>query len=351
MKKIISILVIALMLFSFAGCGSKDSGTSDNGEENIVVVYTSSNQAILDLLEPAFEEATGIDVQFVSFSSAEGFAKVQAEREDPQADVMQCGGWAEVHSDEELFEPYKNAHYDEYNPVMQDPSYLSSCISGNTSVLIYNTDLVPFEITGYEDLLRPELKGHIAMGNALKSNSSYYHLENMLLAMGSDPEHQGVDTEQGWDFVEKFLENLDGKIIDSSSAVYKGVASGEYWVGLTYDVGALTIINDGATNVKAVSMKEGVVTKTGGPAIIKGCDHPENAKAYVDFLASKEWQEISVTVPGQMTLRDDITIPDYNDIGLANAKILDCNSDWTSKHKAEIVEKYQKLLEDMNFGN
>lgn len=345
MKKAFTTILALMMVFSLAACGKDDS------DENIVVVYTSSNQEILDLLEPAFEEATGIDVQFVSFASAEGFAKAQAEREDPQADVMSCGGWAEIHSDEDLFYPYKNAHYDEYDAAVVDPSYLSHCNNGNTSVLIYNTELCPIEITGYEDLLDPQLKGHIAMGNAIKSNSSYYHLENMLLAMGSDPENQGVDTEQGWQFVEKFLENLDGKIIDSSSAVYKGVASGEYWVGLTYDVGALTIINDGATNVKVVCMKEGVVTKTGGPGILKNCKHLENAKAYVDFVTSKEWQEIAVTVPGQMTLRTDVEVPEFNDIGLADAKILDCNSDWTAANKEAIVAKYQALLESMNFGN
>lgn len=347
MKKLFTVLLAAFVLIGLTSCGNKNGGK----DENIVVVYTGANQAVLDLLEPAFEEATGIDVQFVSFASAEGFAKAQAERDDPQADVMNCGGWAEIHSDEDLFIPYKNAHFDEYDPAVTDPSYLSQCNNGNTSVLIYNTELCPIEITGYEDLLNPALKGHIAMGNAIKSNSSYYHLENMLLAIGSDPENQGVDTEQGWEFVEKFLENLDGKIIDSSSAVYKGVASGEYWVGLTYDVGALTIINDGATNVKAVCMKEGVVTKTGGPGILKNCKHLDNAKAFVDYVTSKEWQEISVTVPGQMTLRTDIEVPEYNDIGLANAKILDCNSDWTAKHKEEIVAKYQALLEKLNFGS
>lgn len=350
MKKALVVLLALMMVFGLAACGNSNSGGGED-EENIVVVYTSSNQEILDLLEPAFEEATGIDAQFVSFASAEGFAKAQAEREDPQADVMSCGGWAEIHSDPDLFEPYQGAHYDEYDPAVVDPSFLSHSNSGNTSVLIYNTDLCPIEIKGYADLLDPALKGHIAMGNAIKSNSAYYHLENMLLAMGSDPENQGVDTEQGWDYVEKFLNNLDGKIVDSSSAVYKGVASGEYWVGLTYDVGALTIINDGATNVKAVCMEEGVVTKTGGPGIIKNCKHPEQAKAYIDFITSKEWAEIAVTVPGQMTLRTDVEIPEYNDIGLSTAKILDCNSTWTSEHKEEIVAKYQALLEEINFGS
>ena len=87
MKKLFTVLLAAFVLIGLTSCGNKNGGK----DENIVVVYTGSNQAILDLLEPAFEEATGIDVQFVSFASAEGFAKAQAERDDPQADVMNCG--------------------------------------------------------------------------------------------------------------------------------------------------------------------------------------------------------------------------------------------------------------------
>jgi len=343
MKKLLVVLLTIMMVLGLGGCKKEP-------EDKTVVVYTGANQEILDKLEPAFEEATGYDVVFVSFASAEGFARIQAEREDPQCDVSLCGGWAEIHSDSDLFQPYKSIHADEYDPALLDPTQLCNTVNGNTSVLIYNTDKCPFEITGYADLLDPRLKGKIAMGNSIKSNSAYYHLENMLLAMGSDPQNQGVDTEQGWAYVEAFLQNLDGKIIDSSSAVYKGVASGEYWVGLTYDVGALTIINDGAKNVKCVCMKEGVVTKTGGPGIVKNCKHLEGAKAFVDYFLSKEWQQIAVTIAGQMTLRTDVDIPAYNDIGLKTAKILNCNSDWTSQHKAEIVAKYQALLEKINFG-
>ncbi|MCQ4833539.1 iron ABC transporter substrate-binding protein, partial [Hungatella sp. SL.1.14] len=36
-------------------------------------------------------------------------------------------------------------------------------------------------------------------------------------------------------YVEDLFTNIDGKIIESSSGVYKGVADGEYLVGLSYE--------------------------------------------------------------------------------------------------------------------
>src|SRR5699024_12129135 len=58
--------------------------------------------------------------------------------------------------------------------------------------------------------------------------SSYNHLENMLFAMGKDND---PFSDEAWDYVEQFLDNLDGKIASSSGNVHKGVADGEYTVG------------------------------------------------------------------------------------------------------------------------
>ena len=64
-----------------------------------------------------------------------------------------------------------------------------------------NTDLIgDIKITGYEDLLQPELKGKIAFADPTKSSSSYEHLVNMLYAMGSDDSNgdtPSVDSEKG----------------------------------------------------------------------------------------------------------------------------------------------------------
>ena len=349
MKKLLVVLLSIFMIFGLCSCGNKEEEVVDN----TVVCYTSAADNILEILEPSFEEATGLDVEFISLASAEAYAKVVAEREDPQCDVFYAGGTAEIHQDTSLFVSYFNDNYESIAPEFRDETGYCQITGGNTSVLLVNTELCPVEVKGYADLLAPELKGHIAMGDALASNSAYYQIENMLVAMSSDPS-KGEPDQQGWDYVKDFLNNLDGKIIDSSSAVYKGVVSGEYWVACTYDTGALnalTLAGEAGSNVEIVLMEEGVVTKTGGCGIVNNCKHLDNAKKLVDYLTSYEWQKKSSEIPGCITLRTDIESPYYNDIGLrADTKVIACDSMWTSQHKPEIVAQYQKLLEDINFG-
>ena len=46
--------------------------------------------------------------------------------------------------------------------------------------------LDPEKFTGYKDLLLPELKGKIAMGDPTASSSAMAELTNMLLVMGEN---------------------------------------------------------------------------------------------------------------------------------------------------------------------
>ena len=99
--------------------------------------------------------------------------------------------------------------------------------------------------------MNPALRGRIAMADPSKSSSAYEHLINMLYAMG-----QG-DPDKGWDYVEKFCRNLGGKLLSGSSAVYKGVADGEYAVGCTFEEGGAKYVSYGAP-VKLIYMPNGV---------------------------------------------------------------------------------------------
>ncbi len=88
--------------------------------------------------------------------------------------------------------------------------------------------------------------------------------------------------EKAWEFVEKFVAQLDGTILSSSSQIYKATADGEYAVGVTYENPAVTLLQDGATNLKLVYPEEGSVWLPGAAAIVKNAPHMENAKKVGD---------------------------------------------------------------------
>jgi len=168
------------------------------------------------------------------------------------------------------------------------------------SVLMINTKLIgDIEVNGYEDVLNPALKGKIAFADPSKSSSSFEHLVNMLYAMGNG------DTDSGWDYVTKLSKHLDGKLLSGSSAVYKGVADGEYTVGLTFEEGAAKYVKDGAP-VKVVYMEEGTISKPDTVQIIKGAKNMDNAKTFIDFVTSKETQTLIANELCRRSVRNDV---------------------------------------------
>ena len=104
--------------------------------------------------------------------------------------------------------------------------------------------------------------GKIAFADPAASSSSFEHLVNMLYAMGEG------NPENGWEYVRQFCQQLDGKLLGGSSAVYKGVADGEYTVGLTFEQGSAQYVGAGAP-VKTIYMEEGVIFRGDGAYIIK----------------------------------------------------------------------------------
>ena len=208
------------------------------------------------------------------------------------------------------------------------------------SVLIVNTDLIgDIKIEGYEDLLNPALKGKIATADPANSSSAFAHLTNMLLAMG------GYEDDKAWQYVHDLFENVDGKICESSSGVYKGVADGEYVVGLSYEDPCAQLVLDGAP-VKIVYMKEGTVFLPASATIIKGAKNMDNAKLFIDFILSEEVQNIwGSTLTNRPVMKDAAT----NDAmtPMADINVIEEDIPYVSAHKSELVDKYTEIFTDL----
>lgn len=205
------------------------------------------------------------------------------------------------------------------------------------SVLMINTNLIgDIKVTGYEDLLKPELKGKIAHADPAKSSSSFEHLVNMLYAMGNGT------PENGWDYADKLAGNLDGKLLSGSSAVYKGVADGEYTVGLTFEEGGAKYVKDGSP-VEIVYMKEGVISKPDGVAIIKGAKNMDNAKKFIDFLTSKETQTMVASELSRRSVRKDVD-PAEGLKAIKDINIIQDDADVVKDNKQAWIDKFKEIF-------
>ncbi len=354
MKKCLSVILLLGMLeMTFVGCQSpkqsqslsqnpstsKSEKTSGNTSKKLVV-YTPASEDLIDKIIPAFEKETGIKVEVVAASTGELLTRIKSEAANPIADVMWGGSPSLIMPLKDNFENYISPNDKYLESEFKNAEGYITRYSSTCPVLLVNTNLAGnIQINGYEDLLNPALKGKIAFGDASSSSSSFNHLENMLFAMGknNDP-----NSNEAWAYVKAFLENLDGKIASSSSIVHKGVADGEYIVGLTYEEPAVGYLKDGAP-VKVVYMKEGVIFKQSASYIIKNAKNLENAKLFSDFLLSEYVQNVLGLETANRPVRSDAKLAEYK-TPISNIKTIKDNVMWGVDNKEKVIARYMDLL-------
>ncbi len=332
MKKFVSALSVlaasALMLF---GASAASAASSE------LVIYCPHPLTLITPLVEAFQKQSGIKVEVVTAGSGELLKRVEAEQANPMGDILWGGSLGTMKGKMNLYENFKSVNESHVYKEFRNTEGPLTRFTDIPSVIMINKNLIGnIKVEGYADLLNPKLKGKIAMCYPGKSSSSFEHLVNMLYAMGKG------DPEKGWDYVSKFCDNLDGKLLSGSSAVYKGVADGEYTVGLTFEEGGATYVANGAP-VKLVYMKEGVISRPDGIYIIKGAKHLENAKKFINYITSKEAQSLITAKLNRRSVRNDVPAPN----GLVPKKkihLITDDENYTIAHKQQWIDKFKDIF-------
>ncbi|HWJ80271.1 MAG TPA: ABC transporter substrate-binding protein [Niallia sp.] len=341
MKKYWKVLILVVVgIFALAACSSKDKEGGSNGDSDKLVIYTPNSEGLINATIPAFEEKYGIKVELIQAGTGELFKKLESEKESPVADVMFGGSYTTYATNGELFEEYVSSENENVIEEYRNTNGYSTPYTLDGSVLVVNKDLTKgMNIKGYADLVNPDLKGKISTADPVNSSSAFSQLTNILLAKG------GYESKEAWEYVEKLFTNIDGKISSSSSNVYKTVADGEMAVGLSYEDPTVKLLNDGA-NVEVIYPEEGTVFLPANSAIVKNAPNKENAKKFIDFIISKDIQEVLAKTTTNRPVRDDIEFGE-NMKPLSEIKSLTEDYEYVTKHKDDIVQKYNEVFVDI----
>lgn len=334
-------LVLVLSLLLVVACGKEERKDSKNNEisikSNEVTVYSPLFPNAIDSVTNGFTKKTGIKVNLVVAGTGELLKRIQAESANPLGDVIFGGGAESLNSYKEYFSPYKSVNHDNIDPLFRDPEDKWFGFAVLPMVMIYNTDLITEEEapTSWNDLIDPKWRGKIAMASPVKSGSAYTITATLLTAFGKD-------SEDGYDFIKKFITNLDGKILGGSSGVPKGVVDKEYSMGLTLESSAVKYKNAGG-HIGIVYPSEGTSVVADGAALIKGSLNEENAKLFLDYVGSKEVQETLATKFNIRGVRTDIALP--KGLGpISDIKLLNYDFNWASQSKKEIVTRWKNIV-------
>ncbi len=359
MKKFLSVtLTLALLCSAFAGCGSAPAATASSEaskaetskvessaessaaptSSGTMTLYYSHAADWSDPIIKEFQEVTGIKVDLVGAGTGELISRVQAESANPLADVLWGGvidSYVAIPDYLESYTSTEDANIKDLCKDTKDHKWYGFDVG--PMVIVYNTKLVSEQDApkSWEDLTDPKWKGKIACADPLKSSSSFATVMAMIMAFGKDDG-------KGYEFVNKLVTNLDGKIAASSSATFKGVSDGEYSIGLTYEEAALKYIAAGS-DMKIVYPKEGTTISPSGIAIVKGSKNIDNAKKFIDFCLSKNVQSQLGTI-NRRTVRTDVTDPETTFEKMENIPLVTYDIGWVAAHKEEFGEKWKEFV-------
>lgn len=322
-----------------AGQGNQAASVSQTGQAagESLVVYSPHPLDFINPIVSEFETRTGIRVLVQTGGTGELLA--MAERgEEPCCDIFWGGSYSTTVEKKDLFAPYTSENEGMVREEFKNTEGNITRFTDVPSVLMVNTNLIgDISVKGYKDLLNPELKGRIAMCSPSTSSSAYEHLINMLYDMG------GGNPEAGWSYVEDFCRNLDGKLLGSSSEVYRGVAEGRYVVGLTFEEGGAHYVAEGQP-VALVYMEEGVISKPDVVCIREGTAHLAEARAFVDFVTGRDAQTMISARLDRRSVREDVSQPEYLP-DKADIPIIEDEEDVVNGKKQEWLNRFAEIFE------
>ena len=304
-------------------------------------LYCSAQEEWCQAMARGFEDATGIDVDMTRKSSGETFAQVKAEESNPKGDVW-WGGTGDPHlqaAEEGLTEPYVSPMRGELHPwaIAQAESAGDRTIGIYSGALGfgYNSDLLAAnglpEPACWEDLTKPEFKGHVQMANPNSSGTAYTTLATMVQLFGEDG---------GFDYMKRLHANIN-QYTKSGSAPIKAAGQGETTVGIVFmhDAVAQTVAG---FPVVTVAPCEGTGYEIGSMSIVAGARNMDEAKQFYDWALSVEAQNLALgvnafQVPSNTGAQTSDKAPDLSSIKLID---YDFKKYGSSDERKRLLEKW-----------
>ena len=271
-------LVALLLAFSSAG----------NAVD--LTVYTAVEAEDLKRYADTFnKDHPDINIKWVRDSTGIVTAKLLAEKDNPQADVI----WGLAATSlllmkaEGMMEPYKPKGLKNLDSKFYDNDSVPSWVGMDAWVaaVCFNTvegkkhNLVAPK--SWKDLTKPMYKGHVIMPNPNSSGTGFLDVSSWLQIFGE---------KGGWKYMDALHENI-ARYTHSGSKPCKLAASGEIPIGVSFAFRGARSKEAGAP-IEIIIPSEGIGWDMEASAIIAGTDKLEAAKTLMDWSITKTAMEM-----------------------------------------------------------
>ena len=315
-----------------------------------LTVATSFPQARKEQVLGNFEKLYGIKVTTIEEGTAALIARLDAEKENPSADIM-IGGMVTSY-----YQPYSYL-YQEYTP-KNDAYYPEAYKVVDGKFPIYSTELYMTlvntelmeeggytleDFDSYEKLLNPEFKDQVCLADPSKAASGYEHLVQELVDFGDPADNY----EAGWAYVDKLLDNA--VVLSSSGAVPRGVGEGEYLCGIIYESTVCNFISDGYP-IQIVYPKEGVIVGCNASGIVKDCKNLRSAQLFMEWITSIDFQKLESAAPtytraSLCDMPEDFPGKNMSELEAAGIPIMYGDPEYFITNNGDVVKRHNDLLQ------
>ncbi|MGY4677331.1 ABC transporter substrate-binding protein [Pasteurella sp. P03HT] len=277
---------IALSTMLLAGFAASNMAIA----EGRLVVYCSAQNIVCEKAVQGFAQKYDVKTSFIRNSSGSTLAKIEAEKNNPQADVW-YGGPFDTHLQAielGLLTPYTSPKLTEVMPQFQKlgNGYSSIVYMGVLGFGVNTERLKKLGIQDvpkcWNDLLDPRLKNEIQIADPQSSGTAYTAIATFVQLWGE---------EKAFDYLKK----LDAHISQypkAGTAPSRNTARAETTVGIGF-LQNYSFEKENGAPIELVVPCEGTGYELGGISVIKNARNLENAQLFADWVMSKEAQELS----------------------------------------------------------
>ncbi len=328
MKRFSAVLVLlALAISLFVG--------AVQAAPKAITVYSSVDEQNAKKILDAFTRATGIPYKMVFLSSGPAIARIEAEKDNPQADVW-MGAPSENHvtvKGRGLTQPYISPNASALKPQFRDAQGYWTCFYMNPMGVGVRTDFLSrVKATApktWADLLRPEFRGQIQYPSPQTSGTGYNMVAGFVKEWGEA---------KAFDYLKKLHANVQ-IYTQSGTAPSQAIAIGQAAIGIQFTPAILQAIDEGYP-IQLVFPSDGVTYEAPAVSILKGATNLEGAKALVDWLISIEGQTViaqskTYFYPIHPQAKLAPGMPAFGEINT-----VEVDTAWSASQKSRLVEKW-----------
>jgi iron(III) transport system substrate-binding protein len=340
-RSVFVIFVVAVLFLT----GCKEEKQATGSQSGTIIVYTAlEDELVTEYLKSFYEKYPDIKVNIVRESTGIITARLIAEKDNPQADVVWGTAASSMLVLDELgqLEPYTPKGIERILPKFKSSKPAPTWVgitAWETAFIVNTVELAKLgidiaNVKSYEDLLDPKLKGHIVMSNPNSSGTGFLTVAGVL-------QLNGKDTDAGWNYLSKLHENVN-QYVHSGSKPAKMAAAGECVVGVSFGYAGISQKQKGAPVVTVFPI-EGSGWDMEANALIKKKNINPLAKTFLDWAISDEAMESYKTMYPIISTGKGGNYEGFNSDPIK--QLIDNDFAWTASNRDGILNKWMTLFD------